>query len=57
MEGFYKYENEQLQFANSIISTDYILIKEDKDNYQYPVDGWYWFESEEEAKQFFNVPA
>lgn len=55
--GFYKLENNQLLFASSFIeSPSYQLNKEDKDNYTYPIDGWYWFESEEIARQFFNLP-
>ncbi len=55
-KGFYKYAEGNLQFANSVMSSDYILVEEEKDVVQYPVDGWWWFESEEEAKQFFNIP-
>ncbi len=55
-KGFYKYSDDNLQFANSVMSPDYILVEEEKDTVQFPVDGWYWFEIEEEAKQFFNLP-
>ena len=55
-KGFYKCEESNLQFANSVMSSEYILVEEGKDTLQFPVDGWRWFDSEEEAKQFFNVP-
>ena len=35
---------------------NYLLTKENKDSYTYPVDGWYWFESEQEARVFFDLP-
>lgn len=31
------------------------LVKEDKDTYTYPIGGWYWFDSEEEAYNFFGL--
>ena len=34
----------------------YELKKENKDTLTLPVDDWYWFESEEEARTFFNLP-
>ncbi len=51
---FYKLENEELQEANSIIG-EYFLFAEEKDSYDYPVNGWYWFDTIEEAKLFFNI--
>jgi hypothetical protein len=35
---------------------DYQLYKETKDQHNYPIDGWYWFDTEEEARLFFNLP-
>jgi hypothetical protein len=59
MEGFYKYiENEKalLHAPNFVSSPNYSLQKAEKENYSYPVDGWYWFDSENQAKKFFGVP-
>lgn len=54
--GFYKYEDPNLYFgANYVLNADYELRKETKDDHTYPVDGWYWFDSQEEAKQFFEI--
>jgi hypothetical protein len=33
----------------------YRLLKTNRTEYTYPVDGWYWFDTLEEAKQFFNI--
>lgn len=54
--GFYKYEDPNLYFgANYVLNADYELRKETKDDHSYPVDGWYWFDSQDEAKQFFEI--
>jgi hypothetical protein len=44
--GFYKKneEGEWMYAPNFVYSSDYELKSEDKDNYEYPVDGWYWFD-------------
>lgn len=54
--GFYKYQDEQLFYApNYVEGQGYVLIADYRDQHEYPIDGWYWFESEEEANQFFNI--
>lgn len=55
--GFYKCENQQylLYAENSVINKDYQLYREEHETYTYPVDDWYWFNTEEEAKAFFNI--
>jgi hypothetical protein len=47
---FYKLENGSLLSGDLITAPDFVLIAEDKDGYDYPVDGWMWFDTEEEAK-------
>lgn len=51
---FYKFEENELQSANSIIG-EYFLFLEEKDNYEYPIYGWYWFDSDDQAKLFFGI--
>ena len=50
---FYKkIEDEILKGEN--INTPLVTLKaEDKDSYTYPQDGWYWFNSFDEALAFF----
>ena len=50
---FYKkIEDEILKGEN--ISTPLVTLKvEDKDSYEYPQDGWYWFNSFDDALVFF----
>jgi hypothetical protein len=43
--GFYKKDNDSLLYApNWVQSKDYTLIRNDKGKYNYPVDGWAWFD-------------
>lgn len=54
--GFYKFQDNQLIYGpNGVINSEYDLLKESHLNYNYPIDGWYWFYSEQEAKTFFNI--
>ena len=56
--GFYKNENSGLLYAPNFVYGPYqtfSLLKENKDHYTYPVEGWYWFDSEVEAKAFFDL--
>ena len=55
--GFYFSQDGGLAYGpNFVEHKDYSLYREKKDEYQYPVGGWYWFDSEEEARVFFNLP-
>ena len=49
--GFYKkQEDDQILYAPYWVEgLDISLVAQNKDQYEYPVDGWYWFDSEEEA--------
>lgn len=45
--GFYKYDEEQQEWyygPNKVININYELIRELKDTYMYPVDGWSWYD-------------
>lgn len=54
--GFYKNDNGTLLFGpNRVLNKNFTLYRENKDEYTYPVSGCYWFDSEEEAKAFFNL--
>jgi hypothetical protein len=53
--SYYKYEEELLSASNFISFPDMDLVDVDHELYEYPIDGWYWFDSEEEAKSFFGV--
>jgi len=49
--GFYRNNNGELQFApNFVLSSIYELRRETKDQHAYPIDGWHWFDSVNEAE-------
>lgn len=57
--GFYRVDqhNDFQHAPNFVRAPDYDLYKELKDTYTYPTQGgWYWFETEEEARNFFGLP-
>ena len=55
--GFYQLDEfDLLHGPNFVIAGSYNLYKEEKDSYTYPVHGWYWFDTEAEARVFFGLP-
>jgi hypothetical protein len=56
MEGFYKLDGESLLCSELVCGPTYMLIASEHATYEYPVDGWYWFDSEEDAREFFGLP-
>lgn len=55
--GFYKSDHGQLLFApNFVLAGSFNLFKEKKDTYEYPIGGWKWFDSEENARIEYNLP-
>jgi hypothetical protein len=50
-------QNNDFQEApNFVRAPDYDLFAEEKDTYTYPTQGgWYWFDTAEEARAFFNI--
>jgi hypothetical protein len=54
--GFYKLEDESLLYGTVVCGPTYTLISEDHESYTYPVDGWRWFETEAEARAFYDLP-
>lgn len=55
--GFYKLDGILLYGPNFVYNANYTLLRADHITYTYPVDGWYWFDSDAEARVFFNLPA
>jgi len=48
--GFYKKDGEVLLYGpNYVLNAAYELRRETKDQHPYPIDGWNWFDTEEEA--------
>ena len=58
--GFYTYsQTEQMMMCgpNFVLGPyeRFSLYRDKKDTYTYPVEGWYWFDSDEEAYKFFEI--
>lgn len=55
--GFYKNDSGMLLYGKtSVLGGSFELHRDKKENYNFPVFDWYWFDSEIEARQFFNIP-
>ena len=53
--GFYYNEEGNVIYGyNFVLNMDFNLYRESKNDYTYPVHGWHWFDSEEEAYKFFD---
>lgn len=53
--GFYKKEDNQILVGENFVYSPVVTLKaEEKDNYTYPQDGWYWFDTFDEALVFFS---
>ena len=55
--GFYKVDGDLLYAPNFVLGAygAYELRKETHQEHTYPIDGWYWFDTENEARVFFNM--
>lgn len=54
--AFYKHQDsEVIEAENGVAAPDYELHAFEKDLYQLPIDGWYWFDLKEDAYAFFGV--
>ena len=52
--GFYN-KTFMLRAGKFVYGPTFTLLRADKDTYTYPVEGWYWFDSAEEAAAAFDV--
>lgn len=53
--GFYKMDGVLLYGPNFVLNADYELHRDNHAVHTYPVDGWHWFDSEADARQFFGL--
>ena len=55
--AFYKLDQDQLLSApTAVYAPGYELHKVLRDTYTYPIDGWSWFESDQQARAHFGWP-
>lgn len=56
--GFYKNDGGALIHGPKfVLNANYELRRETHNQHNYPVDGWYWFDSEGDARAHFGLPA
>jgi hypothetical protein len=56
--GFFRVDQDGVFMAapNFVLAPTYELRRHLKDTYMYPTEGgWIWFDSEEDAKTYFNI--
>lgn len=57
--GFYFHdtENNEVIYAPTFVyAPSFTLLAEEKDSYTYPVNGWFWFDSQADAYANFGLP-
>jgi surface protein len=57
--GFYKWQSEEnilIRAGEFVHGPGFDLYAVDHETYQLPIDGWYWFDDEPQARTFLNVP-
>lgn len=55
--GFYQLHGNELLYApNFVENLNFQLYAEKHEEYEYPVEGWYWFDGEESARKFLLLP-
>ena len=53
--GFYKLEDDNWQYApNFVYGPNYELVRETKDSYTYPVEGWEWYDESPIEESFIE---
>jgi hypothetical protein len=54
--SFFKNDNGQvLEGPNFVIAPTFELRAATKNDYNYPIEGWYWFDTDVEAYAFFGL--
>lgn len=54
--GFYKNDNGYLFYSTLVLGPTFCLINEEYKQHTYPIDDWYWFEDEVEARAKLGLP-
>lgn len=54
-DGFYKYDGELFYAYYFVKGPDIDLTRENKDTYTYPIKGWSWFDSLQDACTFYGL--
>lgn len=54
--GFYKLDGILCHATERVVNKDYEILVVDHDHLDLPIDGWYYFEDENRARDFFELP-
>jgi hypothetical protein len=55
--GFYRLDDGVLLYApNAVMGADLELLRSEHASYTYPILGWYWFDTEAAAREYFDLP-
>jgi len=57
---FFKVDNGELLMGRKLYDKNFpsgMMTEEKKHLYSYPKEGWYWFDTEEQARETLNCPA
>lgn len=52
---FFKYQDDVLLNGKVVTTPTFELTLETKNNFTYPIDGWYWFDTIEQAYAHFGI--
>jgi hypothetical protein len=57
--GFYKRDPGGILLFGRyfVLNKEYHLMRENHNEYEYPMDGWSWFDSEDEARTALGLPS
>lgn len=57
-EGFYSWDNDTLNYSPNFVQwpDGFIIQRAEKETYEYPIRGYYWFETRAQALSFFEKP-
>jgi hypothetical protein len=56
--GFYKLEGAVVLYSPTVtVGPGYMLVADERHEYTEPIDGWWWYNSEEEARAALGLPA
>ena len=58
-KGFYKIDPESgdlLYAPNAVYAPTFTLLRDQQSDYEYPQDGWYWFDSQAAACEALGCP-
>lgn len=55
MSFYRKYMGSLVEAPNGVQEADFELLAQNHKDYTYPIDGWHWFDTHEQAVDFFNA--